>query len=108
MARVLGPEKEGSCQKLHTPMGLVELLPYEGEALYYEINLYQRKIGTLLYASVITRPNVVFVILYLTHFNLNPSSQYQAIEDYVIEYLLATKDYMLKLGVRMEWLPGAT
>jgi hypothetical protein len=93
-----GPKKEGSRRKPRTPMGLAELLPYEGEALYYEINLYQRKIGTLLYAAVITRPDVAFAVSCLARFNLNPSPQHQAAADRVIEYLLATKDYALKLG----------
>jgi hypothetical protein len=93
-----GPEKEGSRRKPRTPMGLVELLPYEGKALYYEINLYQCKIGTLLYAAVITRPDVSSAMSCLVRFNLNPSPQHQAAADRIIEYLLATKDYVLKLG----------
>jgi hypothetical protein len=80
------------------PIGLIELLPYEGKALYYEINLYQRKIGLLLYAAVITRPDIAFAISCLVRFNLYPNAQYQAAADHVIEYLLATRNYVLKLG----------
>jgi hypothetical protein len=78
MESFLGPEKESSRRKPRTPMGLAELFPYEGEALSYAINLYQRKIGTLLYAAVITRPDVAFAVSCRLRFNLNPDAHHQA------------------------------
>jgi hypothetical protein len=41
-------------------MSQQELMPYEDRASYSEINSYQRKIGSLLYAAVTTRPDIAF------------------------------------------------
>ena len=41
-----------STQPDDTPMSREELIPYEDRAPYNEVNLYQRKIGSLLYAAV--------------------------------------------------------
>ena len=43
-----------------TPMIQEELLPYEEIASPRSANLYQRKVGTIMYAAVMTRPDVAF------------------------------------------------
>ena len=41
-----------------TPMVIEELAPYDGKATKIQIYEYQRKVGSLLYAMMITRPDV--------------------------------------------------
>jgi hypothetical protein len=54
----------------------IELLPYKGQALLTSINYYQRKIRSLLYTAVITRPNIAFATSRLARFNINPSPKH--------------------------------
>ena len=70
-----------------TPMGLAELLPREDRAFPYEVNKYQRKIGLLLYATVMTRPDIAFAMSRLACFMTNPSSEHQDAADRVLLYL---------------------
>jgi hypothetical protein len=82
----------------HVPMRPEELLPREDRALAYEVNKYQRKIGSLLYAAVIARPDVAFPVSRLARFNTNPSSTHQDAADQVLLYLKRTQDYALQFG----------
>jgi hypothetical protein len=49
-----------------TPMSSDELLPNQKHASLAEIQKYQRKIGSLLFAAISTRPNIAFAISRLT------------------------------------------
>jgi len=79
-------------------MAMAELLPHDEEVPYSSANSYQRKVGSALYAAVITRPDVAFAVSRLTRFNLSPGPDHHAAIDRVIEYLLSTATYALKLG----------
>ena len=57
-------------------MGTNELLPYTGKATGKEVRIYQIKISSLLYAAIITRPDILFIISWLSRFNTNPSPDY--------------------------------
>lgn len=82
-----------------TPMRNKELLPYEEEkASLTSINQYQRKIGSILYAAVITRPDIAFAASRLARFNTNPGPEHHAEADRVIRYLVGTKNLALQLG----------
>ena len=65
-----------STQPDDTPMSREELIPYEDRASYSEINLYQRKIGSLLYAAVSTRPDIAFATSRLARFLINPGPKH--------------------------------
>ena len=86
----------------HTvPMSSTELLPREqaqGRALPHEVNRFQRKIGSLLYAAVTTRPDIAFAVSRLARFNTNPSHIHQAAADRVLLYLQRTKGLALQFG----------
>jgi len=86
----------------HTvPMSSTELLPREqaqGRALPHEVNRFQRKIGSLLYAAVTTRPDIAFAVSRLARFDTNPSSIHQAAADRVLLYLQRTKGLALQFG----------
>ena len=51
-----------------------------------------------MYAAVITRLDIAFAVSRFTRFNLSPGPDYYAAIDRVIEYLLVTATYALKLG----------
>ena len=59
-----------------TPMNGIEILPRTGYASPSEINLYQRKIGSLLYTAITTRPDIAFSTLRLARFLINPGLEH--------------------------------
>lgn len=81
-----------------TPMGLRELPPYEGIATKQSTRLYQRKVGSILYTAVITRPDVAFAVARLARFNQNPGPEHHRAADQVLRYLHVTRSLALKLG----------
>ena len=81
-----------------TPMSTVELQPRTGLATPAEINRYQKKIGSLLYAAVTTRPDVAFATSRLARFLANPGQIHHDAADRVLLYLQSTANMALKLG----------
>jgi hypothetical protein len=81
----------------NTPMGSNELMPYEGIATPSTINRYQRKIGSLLFAAVTTRPDVAFATSRLARFLTNPGQQHHDAVDWVLLYLQSTRRCSLRL-----------
>jgi hypothetical protein len=75
-----------------------ELKPRADAALPHEIQKYQRKIGSLLYAAVSTRPDVAFAASRLSRFLTNPSSQHQDAADRALLYLYNTRHLALRFG----------
>lgn len=81
-----------------TPMTKEELFPFDGAADLPTIRMYQRKIGSLLYAAVTTRPDIAFATSRLARFNQNPGPQHHKAADRVLRYLFATRYHALQLG----------
>lgn len=81
-----------------TPMGKDELLPNKGLANASSIKKYQRKIGSILFAAVQTRPDIAFAISRLSRFNMNPSKTHHDAADRVLRYLLRTRTLGLQFG----------
>lgn len=79
-------------------MTTAELLPYDGTASYTSIAQYQRMVGSILYAAIITRPDVAFACSRLARFNTNPGPLHHTAALRVIEYLVTTANYALKIG----------
>lgn len=79
-------------------MSSIELKPQEGLAMPAEINKYQRKIGSLLYAVVTTRPDIAFVISRLARFLANLSKEHQDAADRVLLYLAGIRSKVLEIG----------
>ena len=67
------------------------LHPFEGTATAAAIHLYQRKVGSVMYASIITRPDVGWITSKLAQFLQNPSPQHGEAVNRVIQYLYATR-----------------
>jgi len=51
-----------------TPMALEELIPYDEKATPQEIYTYQRKIDSILYPAIITRPDTTHTATKLSEF----------------------------------------
>ena len=85
-------------QRHDTPMSSAELKPRSGLASPPEINQYQRKIGSLLFAAVTTRPDIAFATSRLARFLANPGTEHQEAADRVLLYLYDTRTYALQQG----------
>jgi hypothetical protein len=81
-----------------TPMSLEELLPHSGDVSRADVQKYQVKVGSLLYAAVITRPDIAFAVSRLARFNSNPSPLHQKAADRVLCYLQRTRALALRFG----------
>jgi Reverse transcriptase (RNA-dependent DNA polymerase) len=81
-----------------TPLPVEDLKPYEGTASAEEIKLYQQKVGSAQYATVITRPDAAKATAKLAQFLTNPGPQHQHAIDRVICYLYTTRFRAIEYG----------
>jgi hypothetical protein len=80
----------------HTvPMTAEELMPRKDAATEAEVQTYQRKIGSLLFAAISTRPDIAFATSRLARFLTNPSQKHHDAADRVLLYLESTKHLAL-------------
>ena len=79
-------------------MAETELLPLKHGETGSNMRLYQRKTGSILFAAVITRPDIAFASSRLARFNTNPSDTHHEAADQVIKYLYRTKGYSIQYG----------
>ena len=81
-----------------TPMGTEHLIKYEGIATPHERLRYQQKVGSLTYATTISRPDIAFASSKLASHMQNPSPQHELAADRVIRYLNGTSTFALEFG----------
>lgn len=81
-----------------TPMKQEELLPFNETAKLQDVRAYQRKIGSLMYIAVQTRPDIAFAVSKLARFMTNPGPQHHSAADRVLNYLEQSKSLGLKFG----------
>ncbi|CCE34925.1 uncharacterized protein CPUR_08864 [Claviceps purpurea 20.1] len=81
-----------------TPMAAIELKPSTILSTPSQINKYQRKIGSLLFAAVTTRPDIAFATSRLARFLTNPTQEHHDAADRVLLYLYDTRWLALQLG----------
>ena len=74
-----------------TPIGTQPLVPNKNIADHTAIYLYQRKIGSILYTAIITRPNITRTASRLSNFLTNPSPTYIAATNRYIQYLYSSR-----------------
>ena len=82
----------------HTPLPTgadVHLIKYDGQASQKDIKHYQSLIGSLLYVQIGTHPDLSFAVSRLAQYASNPSPQHHRLAQYVLSYLLKTKDMCL-------------
>ena len=68
------------------------------EATHMEKAPYREAIGSLMYASVATRPDISFAVAALSQFLDNPGEVHWEAVKRVMRYLSGTKDFMLTYG----------
>jgi len=74
------------------------LLPFDGIATPASTQLFQHKVGSLLYAAIVTRPDIAFAVLRLVRHNQNPSPEHYTAADRVLRYLYGSRFLALQLG----------
>jgi len=74
------------------------MLLYEQQASDYEILLYQQKVGFIIYAIFIIRPDAIRASQKLIKFLQNLSLKYYIIINRIIVYLYYTRTYALIYG----------
>jgi hypothetical protein len=74
-----------------TPMACSELVPREDQATPAQIHHYQQKVGSILYATVISRPDAARTANKLAEFLMNPSEKHLEAADQAIAYLYGTR-----------------
>jgi hypothetical protein len=81
-----------------TPMSSDELLFNQKHASLAEIQKYQRKIGSLLFAAIFIRSNIAFAISRLAKVLNNPSSTHYKAADHMLIYLYNIRQLFLRFG----------
>ena len=59
---------------------------------------YASAIGSLMYAMICTRPDIVYVVSITSRYQSNPGSEHWALVKIVLKYLRRTKDMFLVYG----------
>ena len=61
---------------------------------------YQCKTGSILYAAIVSRPDISYASSLLCQFNVNPSSEHLREADRVLGYLAHTREYAIEYSLR--------
>ena len=59
---------------------------------------YREAVGSLMYTTIVMRPDIVFVVGILSHFNSNPGHHHWDTVKRVFRYLNRTRDLRLTYG----------
>ncbi|EDN09852.1 predicted protein [Histoplasma mississippiense (nom. inval.)] len=65
-------------RKASTPLSSIPLAPYQGTASPEDTHYYQRRIGSCIYAAVMTRPDIAYAVGKLATYMTNPSERHSA------------------------------
>jgi len=77
-------------------------IPYNEQASSQQIHLYQRKIGSILYAAVMTRPDIAKTTSKLSEFLQNSSPNHHAAADQAIFYLHGSKTLAIEFSAEID------
>jgi hypothetical protein len=80
---------DGKCPS--TPLPIRELNKHERQAQPSRIKRYQEKVGSVLYAAIMTRPDVAYAAALLSQFLTNPGPEHMDAIDWTIRYLFGTR-----------------
>ena len=83
----------------YTPLPTKELTAGIENPSPQDIYAYQRKVGSILYAATMTRPDVACMAGKLSEFLQNPSPQHQGIANQAITYLYGTHYYVIEFSL---------
>lgn len=102
--------QDGYIDKICIKFGIVEAMrtattpltssyrpqPFEGQATIQQITEMQEKVGSILYAAVVSRPDISFAASQLSQFTTNPSPEHLRYANRVLSYLQNTKYYAIE------------
>jgi hypothetical protein len=92
--KVLAKFNMESSNPIYTPMdSKTRLEPNTEQASKESIKLFQGIIGSLLYITLGTRPDIAYATIKLARFASNPGSSHLTAAKRILRYLKATKDY---------------
>ena len=74
--------------------------PHTEQATDAQRREYQCKTGSILYAAIISRPDISYASSLLCQFNVNPSSEHLREADCVLGYLAHTREYAIEYSLR--------
>jgi hypothetical protein len=83
------------------PMSPEDYSTYTEKATPQQIHLYQRKVGSILYAAIITRPDAAKTASKLAEFLQNPSPRHHAAVDQAISYLYGTRTLAIEFSAEV-------
>lgn len=93
ITKILNRFEKSSLKPKVNPLTLgIKLDKNLDQASSNDISRYQQEIGSLIYLTTFTRPDLAFPINYLARFMSNPSSEHFKALDVVWSYLVKTKD----------------
>lgn len=99
-------EKYGfaECRTAPTPevVGAAHATPTEKQAEPTDKQRYMEIVGTLMYAAISTRPDIVHAVYYLAAHMVDPRRQHMDAAERVLRYLAGTRDLGLVFGSRNE------
>jgi hypothetical protein len=90
--RILEATRMADCNSTHTPMEEQLKLSQDKEAEEEDVTLYHKLIGSLCYL-VHTRPDLIFVMGYLSRFMQRPTTEHMATLKQVLRYIAGTINY---------------
>jgi hypothetical protein len=87
---------------VHTPLPMEDLKAYSGKATASEIHLFQQKVGSVGYATTITRVDAAKASAKLAQYLTNPGPQHQQAIDRLICYLYSTRYLAIEYAAGVE------
>src|SRR5262249_11137396 len=74
-----------------TPLATIQLTSSDETTDNSHTHLYQRKVGSLNYAAIVTRPDIAYATSQLSRYLTNPSNTHMEQANRCIQYLYGTR-----------------
>jgi hypothetical protein len=84
---------DGKCPS--TPLPVLELKKFDGEAHPRQMKQYQEKVGSVLYTAIVIRPDIAYAASKLSQFLTNPGPEHFAAVNWLLRYLYGTRFFAL-------------
>lgn len=95
--QVLNRYGMNNCNPVSTPSDLnTKLVKDDGQSKTVDANLYRAIVGSLLYISIATRPDIANAVGVVSRFNSSPNQQHMTAVKRIMRYLKGTIDMKLK------------
>lgn len=83
-------------RKIDTPLVSDRMIKNNHQATSDQIKLYQKKVGSLIYASGVTRPDISRAVSHLAEFMTNPSTAHLEAVNHCLYYLYQTRELVIE------------